>query len=89
MGFERAKLLLAGLMLAFAVLELARALAQIARSGLERIAHPGRRDPDETSFLDPIFEQLEQGRSPGQVVAERWEGEWERSMHRLIEYARY
>jgi hypothetical protein len=27
--------------------------------------------------------------SPGQIVAERWEGEWGRSVDRLIEYARY
>jgi glutamate--cysteine ligase len=71
------------------VLELAQALAEISREGLRRIAHPGRRDPDESSYLDPIFEQLGTGASPGQVVLERWEGEWGRSAARLIEYARY
>jgi glutamate--cysteine ligase len=71
------------------VLELARALARISREGLRRIAHPGSRDPDETAYLDPIFEQLETGRSPGQIVLERWEGDWGRSLARLIEYARY
>ena len=69
--------------------ELARALAEIARAGLARIAHGGRRDADETGFLDPIFEQLELGLSPGGVVARRWEGEWRGSLDRLIEYARY
>jgi glutamate--cysteine ligase len=71
------------------VLELARELAQISREGLRRIAHPGRRDADETGYLDPIFAQLATGRSPGQIVLERWEGEWGRSLARLIEYARY
>jgi glutamate--cysteine ligase len=71
------------------VLELARELAGIGREGLKRIAHAGRRDPDESAYLDPIFEQLELGVSPGQVVVERWEGEWGRSLDRLIEYARY
>jgi glutamate--cysteine ligase len=71
------------------VLELARELARISREGLRRIGHAGRRDPDETSFLDPIFEQLERGVSPGQIVLERWEGEWAHSLDRLIEYARY
>jgi glutamate--cysteine ligase len=71
------------------VLELAGALAGIAREGLRRIRHPGRRDPDEAGFLDAIFEQLELGASPGQIVLERWEGEWGRSLDRLIEYARY
>jgi glutamate--cysteine ligase len=71
------------------VIDLARELAEISREGLKRIAHAGRRDPDESSFLDPIFEQLELGVSPGQLVLDRWEGEWGRSLDRLIEYARY
>lgn len=71
------------------VIELAREVAKIAQGGLARIAHPGRRDADETSFLDPIFEQIELGQSPGERVAERWESEWERSPQRLIDYARY
>ncbi len=71
------------------VLEIARDLAQLSRDGLRRLRHAGRRDPDETGFLDPVFEQLELGRSPGQVVIDRWEGEWQRSVDRLIEYARY
>ena len=71
------------------VIEIARDLAQLARQGLARIAHAGRRDPDETSFLDPVFEQVESGRSPGQTVLEHWEGDWGRSVDRLIAYARY
>jgi glutamate--cysteine ligase len=70
-------------------LEIARELAAIARAGLRRIGDKGRRDPDETAYLDPIFEQLATGASPGQIVLERWEGEWERRVDRLIEYARY
>ena len=71
------------------VLELANELAAISREGLRRIAHAGRRDPDESGFLDSVFAQLELGASPGQVVLDRWEGEWGRSLDRLIEYARY
>ena len=71
------------------VLELARRLTELARDGLRCIAHAGSRDPDESSYLDPIFEQIERGKSPGSVVLERWEGEWGRSLARLIEYARY
>jgi glutamate--cysteine ligase len=61
----------------------------ISREGLRRLAHAGRRDPDETAYLDPVSQQLELGVSPGQVVLDRWEGEWARSLDRLIEYARY
>jgi glutamate--cysteine ligase len=71
------------------MLDLARELTAIAREGLRRIRHAGRRDADETLFLDPLLEQLESGASPGQVVLERWEGEWGRSLDRLIDYARY
>jgi glutamate--cysteine ligase len=71
------------------VLELARDLTQLARDGLRRLGHAGRRDADETGFLDPVFEQLALGKSPGQAVFERWEGDWHRSVDRLIEYARY
>ena len=71
------------------ILEVARELAEISRSGLRRIAHAGTVDSDETAYLDPIFEQLELGKSPGQVVLERWEGEWAQSRDRLVDYARY
>ncbi len=71
------------------IIEVARDLARLARDGLRRLRHGGRRDPDETGFLDPVDEQIALGRSPGQTVAERWEGEWQRSVDRLIEYARY
>jgi len=71
------------------VLEVARDLAQLARDGLRRLSQAGRRDPDETGFLAPVVEQLDLGKSPGQVIIDRWEGEWQRSVDRLIEYARY
>jgi glutamate--cysteine ligase len=71
------------------VIEIARDLASLSRDGLRRIGHAGRRDADETGFLDPIDEQLVSGRSPGQTVVDRWEGEWGRPVDRLIEYARY
>jgi glutamate--cysteine ligase len=71
------------------VLGLARELVELARSGLQRIGHAGPSAPDESAFLDPVFSQLALEKSPGQVVLDCWEGEWERSFERLIEYARY
>jgi glutamate--cysteine ligase len=71
------------------ILPLARELAAIASEGLARIAHAGVRDPDERSYLDSVQEILESGRSPGQHVLDHWEGDWSRSVARLIEYARY
>jgi hypothetical protein len=40
-------------------------------------------------LLDAVQAQLEQGKSPGEIVVERWEGEWERRPERLIENMRY
>jgi glutamate--cysteine ligase len=71
------------------VLPLARELVAIARAGLVRIGDGGRDERDERGFLDPLLAVAERGRSPGEEVLARWEGEWERSPQRLIEYARY
>ncbi len=71
------------------VLDLARELHEIARAGLRGIAHAWCSHPDETHYLDPIAAQIELGKSPGEVVLDLWEGEWHRSLPRLIEYARY
>jgi glutamate--cysteine ligase len=71
------------------VLELARELAELSRAGLRRIGHAGSHDADESGYLDPVFAQLELGVSPGTYVLDQWEGAWERSVSRLIEYARY
>jgi glutamate--cysteine ligase len=71
------------------VLPLARELVAIARTGLVRIGDGSRGESDERGFLDPLLAVAERGRSPGEEVLARWEGEWERSPQRLIEYARY
>lgn len=71
------------------VADLAREVVTLADAGLRRLGHAGASSPDESGFLDPVREQLERGRSPGQVVLERWEGDWNQSARRLIDYARY
>ncbi len=71
------------------VLPLAREVVSLAFGGLRRIAHPGESRDDERGFLEPLFEQLETGKSPGQVVLDHWEGDWGGSFDRLLDYARY
>ena len=70
------------------LLGLAREVLSIGSEGLRRQAE-ATGDDDERSFLDPVRAQLELGQSPGHVVLECWEGEWGRSLSRLIEHARY
>jgi gamma-glutamylcysteine synthetase len=68
------------------MLELARALAGIARQGLAR---QSQADADAADLLDPLDEILERGKSPGEIVLERWEGEWAGAPDRLIDSTRY
>ncbi len=39
--------------------------------------------------LEPLYEILERGTSPGQHLLKDWNGAWSRRLDRLIEYARY
>ena len=70
-------------------LEVAQELVGIAARGLERSAVRNRAGEDERLFLEPLYEILDRGRSPGQQLLERWEGSWQRRVDRLIEYAAY
>ncbi len=69
--------------------DLADKLVSISTEGLRRIAHAGHGEPDETSFLAPLQEQIASGKSPGELILEKWEGEWDHSLPRLMDYARY
>ncbi len=71
------------------VLELARELVEISAGGLQRIGHAGVQDPDESGYLDPLRDVLAAGMSPGESILERWEGPWNRSFEKLIEYAKF
>jgi hypothetical protein len=68
----------------------ARARADRDREGGARAHRDGSGDaPDETRLPRAARGRRRLGRSPGEEVLLRWEGEWERSPARLIEYARY
>jgi glutamate--cysteine ligase len=71
------------------VLPLARELAAIASEGLRRIAHGEGEQPDERVFLEPLLAQLATGRSLGEELVQRWEGELGRSLKKLIEASRF
>ena len=70
------------------VLDLARALVEIADAGLQRIAEPGETEPDERSFLDPLRERIEDGRSLSDLVLDEWRTSGG-SAERLLERVRY
>ena len=71
------------------VLELARELFGIAEEGLRRQRALDESGRDERVYLERLGEQLEMGRSPARVIAEKWTGEWDRRVERLIDFAEY
>jgi glutamate--cysteine ligase len=70
-------------------LEVAQELVGLAAKGLERSGSRNRSGEDERLFLEPLYEILDRGSSPGQQLLERWEGSWNRRVDRLIDYAVY
>ena len=71
------------------LLDLARELVSIARVGLAKQAQTNPQGDDETIYLQSIEELLGGGRSPAQILLDRWEGEWHQDVHRLIESSAY
>jgi glutamate--cysteine ligase len=60
------------------MLDLAREVVAIARSGLKARARPGAGGmiADETHFLDSLQEAVDTGRSPADELLERYHGDW-------------
>ena len=71
------------------VLELARELYAMAEEGLRRQAAVDRDGRDERVYLERMGEQLAMCRSPARVIVEKWTGQWEQRIERLIEFAEY
>jgi glutamate--cysteine ligase len=69
------------------LLDLARELCGIAREGLSRQAVRNSRGEDETIYVRPLEAQIERGKSPAREIADRWQGEWEERVDRLIDFA--
>lgn len=71
------------------VKELAGRLLEISSRGLGRIAARRGIEGGEQNFLAPLRRILESGKSPGEVILDRWRNDWNGSVERLISYARY
>ena len=69
---------------------LARDMISLAQDGLKRRArldhYSGR---DESDFLDPIEEIVESGKTPAEVLLERFNGEWRGSVEPAFEELKY
>jgi glutamate--cysteine ligase len=73
------------------VIEYARELFEIAAEGLRRQAALDAEGRDERLYLERLGEQLELGRSPARVIAEKWKNEWppHERIQRLIDHAEW
>jgi glutamate--cysteine ligase len=73
----------------YALLDLAKELLQIAWEGLRRQKALNSQGDDETIYLDPLKKLLSQGKCPADVLLEKWHGELERDLKKLIAYSAY
>ena len=60
--------------------ELGREVLKISAAGLRARARTNGAGDDETGFLNPMREVIEQGRTPADVLLERYEGAWDGSV---------
>lgn len=73
----------------FSLLDLAKELLQIAWEGLRRQGALNENGEDETIYLKPLKDLLFQGKCPADVLVEKWQGELEHDVKKLIEYSAY
>lgn len=73
----------------FSLLDLAKELLQIAWEGLRRQAALNESGEDETIYLKPLRDLLNQGKCPADILLQKWEGELKHDVKKLIEYSAY
>jgi glutamate--cysteine ligase len=73
----------------YSLLDLARELLQIAWEGLTRQKAINKHGEDETVYLRELKALLLQGKCPADRLIEKWEGELERDVQKLISYTAY
>jgi glutamate--cysteine ligase len=73
----------------YALLDLAKELFQIAWEGLRRQSVLNSQGDDETIYLTPLKTLLFQGKCPADLLIEKWEGELQHDIKKLINYSAY
>jgi glutamate--cysteine ligase len=73
----------------YSLLDLAKELLQIAWEGLRRQKAVNSQGDDETIYLDALKTLLSQGKCPADLLVEKWEGELQRDIKKLIAYSAY
>ena len=73
----------------YSLLDLAKELLQIGWAGLERQDQVNGYGENETIYLAPLKDLLSQNKCPADVLLEKWEGELQRDIKKLIAYSAY
>jgi glutamate--cysteine ligase len=71
------------------LLDLAKEFFQIAWEGLNRQKVLNNQGDDETIYLKPLKLLLGQGKCPADLLIEKWQGEWQQDIKKLISYSAY
>jgi glutamate--cysteine ligase len=69
--------------------DLAKELFEIAWEGLRRQKSLNKNGDDETIYLNPLKTLLFQGKCPADVLVEKWQGELDQDIKKLIAYSAY
>jgi glutamate--cysteine ligase len=62
------------------LLDLAGRVLDVAMDGLRARKRPGAVTPDETEYLGTLLETVATGRTPAEVLLERYNGAWGKSV---------
>jgi len=73
----------------YSIFDLAKELFQIAWEGLRRQNAPNELGEDETIYLSSLKTLLFQGKCPADLLVEKWEGELQQDIKKLISYSAY
>ncbi|HXG50082.1 MAG TPA: glutamate--cysteine ligase [candidate division Zixibacteria bacterium] len=73
----------------YTLLDLAKELLEIAWEGLRRQNAVNDNGDNETIYLAPLKGLLAQGKCPADLVIEKWQGELEQDIRKLISYSAY
>jgi len=73
----------------YALSDLAKELYQIADEGLKRQRALNQQGDDERIYLNPLKTLLFQGKCPADILVEKWEGELQQDIKKLISYSAY
>jgi glutamate--cysteine ligase len=73
----------------YSLLDLSKELLQIALEGLKRQKMFNALGEDETIYLEPLDKLLALGKCPADLLIEKWQGELDQDIRKLIAYSAY